>query len=94
MQGMLTWGNAVWSSLDNTVATNEGSSVSVALVLREGKISPWPLHPFSEQSFSEKDSIIWDLISGATLWAILEARSNRKQIDKRLIKEERVRKWG
>ena len=77
MQGMLTWRNAIWTALNNTVAIYEGSSERVALVIIEGNISPWPLHPFSEQSFSDNDSSILDLISGAMLWAIWKNRCKR-----------------
>ena len=70
------WGTAVWSSLDNTVATYEGSIESMALVIRDGEITPQPLNPFSEQSFSKRESH-WKLISCPTLWAIWENKCKK-----------------
>ena len=77
LQGTITWGATVWSSLSNPITTYESTKGSSTFFIRQGKLMLWLLHPYSEQKFLETDSQIWDLISGTILWVIWKNRCKK-----------------
>ena len=75
---MVTWGTTVWSSLSDLATTYESTMESMAFSIEHGKITSLPVLPYSD-----KDSIMWDLLSGATLWAIWKNKC--KQVFKGIV---------
>ena len=78
LEGMLTWGAIVWSSLSDLVTTYESSRESMAYFIHQRRLLICPLQHYSEQAFFEK---------GATLWAIWKSRCRKS------LKQKWYRRW-
>jgi hypothetical protein len=68
---MISWGTTVWNSLEANMMVYNSERDSRALTVAGGSnlIRVAPLHPFSHQEVSDSLLMIWELLSGAMLWA-------------------------
>ena len=83
---MVSWGAAVWNSVNTTVMVYDSARNSIGLWFpRSGRcIQQTLLLPFSHQEGPDAFLELWELISGPTLWGIWKARCAANMVQKKI----------